>query len=73
MTSPETETEPYQMPGLEKTLEVNASVGLSDPQLSGSRRRMLDLVNRLHSTGYVFASLKLLRLLLRGGTECKSI
>jgi len=73
MTSPETEPEPYQMPGLEKTLEVNASVGLSDPQLSGSRRRMLDLVNRLHSTGYVFASLKLLRLLLRGGTECKSI
>ena len=27
-------------------------VGLSDPQLSHGRRTMLDLVNRLHSTGY---------------------
>jgi hypothetical protein len=26
-------------------------VGLSDPQLSKGRRRMLDMVNRLHSTG----------------------
>ena len=30
-----------------------ASVGLSNPQLSQGRRRMLDLVNRLHSTGLV--------------------
>jgi hypothetical protein len=31
-----------------------AGVGLSDPQDAASqrRRRMLDLVNRLHSTGY---------------------
>ena len=28
-------------------------VGLSDPQLSQGRRRMLDLVNRLHSTGSI--------------------
>ncbi|PPQ80108.1 LOW QUALITY PROTEIN: hypothetical protein CVT25_001476 [Psilocybe cyanescens] len=27
------------------------SVGLANPQLSGCRRRMLDLVNKLHSTG----------------------
>lgn len=29
----------------------NAGVGLSNPQMSQSRRKMLDLVNRLHSTG----------------------
>ena len=28
------------------------AVGLSDPQYSQGRRRMLDLVNRLHSTGF---------------------
>jgi hypothetical protein len=27
-------------------------VGLSDPHLSGGRRKMLDAVNNLHSTGY---------------------
>ncbi|KDR69881.1 hypothetical protein GALMADRAFT_128490 [Galerina marginata CBS 339.88] len=30
---------------------VNSGVGLSNPKLSQGRRRMLDLVNRLHSTG----------------------
>ncbi|KAJ3565327.1 hypothetical protein NP233_g7701 [Leucocoprinus birnbaumii] len=30
---------------------LNVGVGLSNPQMSQSRRRMLDLVNRLHSTG----------------------
>lgn len=30
---------------------VGDGVGLSNPQLSHGRRRMLDLVNRLHSTG----------------------
>ena len=30
-------------------------VGLSDPQLSQGRRRMLDLVNRLHSTGSIIS------------------
>jgi hypothetical protein len=30
---------------------VNAGVGLSNPHLSQGRRRMLDLVNRLLSTG----------------------
>jgi hypothetical protein len=29
----------------------NVGVGLSNPQLSQGRRMMLDLVNRLHSTG----------------------
>jgi hypothetical protein len=31
-------------------------VGLSNPQLSQGRRRMLDLINRLHSTGYATES-----------------
>ena len=30
---------------------INVGVGLSNPQMSHSGRRMLDLVNRLHSTG----------------------
>lgn len=33
--------------------DPNAGVGLSDPQFDHERRRMLDLVNKLHSTGYV--------------------
>jgi len=32
----------------------NVGVGLSNPQLSQGRRMMLDLVNRLHSTGSLF-------------------
>ncbi len=28
-------------------------VGLANPDLSGRRRVLLDLINRLHSTGYV--------------------
>ena len=31
-----------------------AGVGLSNPKLSHGRRQMLDLVNRLHSTGQVW-------------------
>jgi hypothetical protein len=31
-----------------------AGVGLSNPELSHGRRQMLDLVNRLHSTGQVW-------------------
>jgi hypothetical protein len=34
-------------------LDAQTGVGLSDAQLSQSRRRTLDLVNRLHSTGFV--------------------
>ena len=34
-------------------LDGQSSVGLSDAQLSQSRRQTLDLVNRLHSTGFV--------------------
>jgi len=30
---------------------ASAGVGLANPQLSQGRRRMLDLVNKLHSTG----------------------
>jgi hypothetical protein len=33
-------------------------VGLSDPQLSHGRRKMLDMVNRLHSTGYPSAAIE---------------
>jgi hypothetical protein len=33
--------------------ESNHGVGLSNPSLSQGRRRMLDLVNRLHNTGFV--------------------
>ena len=28
------------------------AIGLSDPLFSAARRKMLDLVNRLHNTGY---------------------
>ena len=35
------------------SVSSGAGVGLSNPRLSQGRRRMLDLVNRLHSTGYV--------------------
>jgi len=41
-----------------KEVETSSSdngVGLSNPQLSTGRRRMLDLVNKLHSTGYVLS------------------
>jgi hypothetical protein len=31
----------------------DGGVGLSDATLSRSRRKLLDLVNRLHATGYV--------------------
>ncbi|CAA7260359.1 unnamed protein product [Cyclocybe aegerita] len=33
------------------SLDTNTGVGLSNPQLSQGRRQMLDLVNKLHSTG----------------------
>ena len=36
-----------------ETFVPDTGVGLSNPQLSHGRRRMLDLVNKLHSTGYV--------------------
>ena len=38
-------------------------VGLSNPQLAQGRRSMLDLVNRLHSTGSVCLSFLLTRLI----------
>ena len=34
---------------------TNNGVGLSNPQLSHGRRKMLDLVHKLQSTGYVWA------------------
>ena len=37
-------------------LKAHSGVGLSDAQLSQSRRQTLDLVNRLHSTGFVLSS-----------------
>ena len=30
-------------------------IGLSDPEQSAGRRKMLELVNRMHNTGYVFS------------------
>ena len=48
----EDEFSPPTTPLLSKGKGV-AGVGLSNPQLSQGRRRMLDLVNRLHSTGLV--------------------
>ena len=51
-------------------------VGLSNPQLAQGRRTMLDLVNRLHSTGSVFSVLVLqviqLTFLARRSTQCAS-
>ncbi|KAF5354814.1 hypothetical protein D9756_005633 [Leucocoprinus leucothites] len=38
-------------PALAQSTYSNGGVGLSNPQMSQSRRKMLDLVNRLHSTG----------------------
>ena len=37
--------------GSEGETDRDLAIGLADAQLSQSRRRMLDLVNRLHSTG----------------------
>ena len=39
--------------GSSSSVTNGAGVGLSNPLLSQGRRQMLDLVNRLHSTGYV--------------------
>ena len=38
---------------INETFVPDTAVGLSNPQLSHGRRRMLDLVNKLHSTGCV--------------------
>lgn len=37
-----------------QTDAMTHGVGLSDPQYSRGRRKFLDLVNRLHSTGYEY-------------------
>ena len=37
------------------TPSEDVAVGLSDPKLSEGRRRMLDLINRLHNTGYILS------------------
>ena len=48
-------------------------VGLSNPQLAQGRRSMLDLVNRLHSTGSVCLSFLLTRLIfLARSMQCAS-
>jgi hypothetical protein len=38
-----------------KNVPNAVGVGLSDPEVSKARRQMLDLVNRLESTGWVMA------------------
>jgi hypothetical protein len=56
-TQESTSTPMFSEDEFSPTLPVNntapVGVGLSNPQLSQGRRRMLDLVNRLHSTGSV--------------------
>jgi hypothetical protein len=44
------ESSPFDTAAASAGDDANA-VGLSDPQYSQGRRRMLDLVNKLHSTG----------------------
>jgi hypothetical protein len=51
MSSSSSRTTPLSSPRIDHT--VVPGVGLSNPQLSHGRRKMLDLVNKLHSTGYV--------------------
>jgi hypothetical protein len=36
---------------LSDTMAVDAPIGLSDPQIVAEKRRMLDVVNRLRTTG----------------------
>ena len=43
-------------PPLTATPVQARGVGLSDPRQSEGRRRMLELVNRMHNTGYVSLS-----------------
>jgi hypothetical protein len=47
-----TEDPPSGGGGSSGPANTGTAVGLSNPQLSQGRRRMLDLVNRLHTTGY---------------------
>jgi hypothetical protein len=55
---------PLSSQSLDETFAPDTGVGLSNPQLSHGRRRMLDLVNKLHSTGCVSHScLSALRLI----------
>lgn len=41
--------------------DINQGVGLSDPHLHESRRFILDLINRLHSTGCVGISVEVFK------------
>ena len=40
-------------------LNDEVAVGLAGPGNAGNRREMLQLINRLHDTGYVFLSWRL--------------
>jgi hypothetical protein len=51
--SPLPEDHPGGNAGSSGSVYTGTGVGLSNPHLSQGRRRMLDLVNRLHTTGYV--------------------
>lgn len=44
---------PLSFQSVDETFVPDTGVGLSNPHLSHGRRRMLDLVNKLHSTGCV--------------------
>ena len=55
---------PLSSQNIDETFVPDTAVGLSNPQLSHGRRRMLDLVNKLHSTGCVsYSCLSALRLI----------
>ena len=55
---------PLSSQSIDETLAPDTGVGLSNPQLSQGRRRMLDLVNKLHSTGCVsYSCLSALKLI----------
>lgn len=59
-----------------KAMDTRASavgVSLSNPQMSQSRRKMLDLVNRLHSTGYVSVLERIILLINKWGIVSKLI
>ena len=45
--------EPQETAFSESKFDNGVGVGLSNPKLSHGRRKMLDLVNKLHSTGSV--------------------
>jgi hypothetical protein len=42
---------PMSSPESPPSIELEDAIGISNPQFSHGRRRVIDLMNRLHSTG----------------------